>query len=204
MGGGLAANRNALPSNNGVWPNLIRFDLTGTNHIAIGDPLSVGAYYQYGSSTSLVATVRFYLDSDSNPYNTNATLLYTGSVSGTGTTNVLSAALSVPTTNALPGVYRVLAAISDNTHTRYLYARQSVIISLNAAPPLLTNIHLETNGVGFTLLGQAGQRFAIQGSTNLVNWSWLQTNTLSGSTWNFVDTASPALPARYYRAVLVP
>jgi hypothetical protein len=34
-----ATNRIRLPVDNGAWPNLIRLNLTGPDHVSIGDPL---------------------------------------------------------------------------------------------------------------------------------------------------------------------
>jgi hypothetical protein len=56
-------------------------------------------------------------------------------------------------------------------------------------------------GIEFTLLGQAGQNYGIQVSTNLVTWTTIYTNTanLSG-TFTFTDSSTNA-PNRFYRTI---
>ena len=55
-----------------------------------------------------------------------------------------------------------------------------------------------------TLQAQPGKTYVIEASTDLVNWAPIQTNTLSGSTYNLVDQQSVNAAQRFYRAVLRP
>ena len=60
---------------------------------------------------------------------------------------------------------------------------------------------------GQTLLrlnGQNGSQFAIEASTNLVNWTALITNLVTGGSFDYVDSAAPAFKRRFYRARWVP
>jgi hypothetical protein len=52
--------------------------------------------------------------------------------------------------------------------------------------------------------GQDGARFAVEGSTNLASWKALKTNTISGGSFDFLDTGSGPLNRRFYRARWVP
>ena len=52
--------------------------------------------------------------------------------------------------------------------------------------------------------GVAGHTFVIQASTNLTNWESISTNTFSGSTLDFIDSAAMDYPYRFYRAILNP
>jgi hypothetical protein len=62
-----------------------------------------------------------------------------------------------------------------------------------------------TNGLfGFNVAGSAGQTLVIEGSTNLANWTPLETNTLGASLWHFSDPWSGNFQQRLYRARLVP
>ena len=55
------------------------------------------------------------------------------------------------------------------------------------SPPVLTRPAISsTNTFCFWLNGQAGQRYVIQSTAALPNWSPVQTNTLSGGSTNFV------------------
>jgi hypothetical protein len=60
---------------------------------------------------------------------------------------------------------------------------------------------------GWTLLrvnGQNGWRWSLDATTNLVNWTALKTNPISGTSFDHVDTTSAGRPHRFYRARLVP
>jgi hypothetical protein len=60
---------------------------------------------------------------------------------------------------------------------------------------------------GWTLLrvlGPDGSRWAVEGTTNLLNWSALKTNVVSGSYFDMVDTTAAGLKQRLYRARRVP
>lgn len=60
---------------------------------------------------------------------------------------------------------------------------------------------------GWSLLrvnGQNNSRWSLDATTNLVNWTALKTNVISGTNFDHVDTTSAGLPRRFYRARLVP
>ena len=71
LGAGLTTNRSNLPVDNGAWPNILRLNVTGTNHFTVDLPVPIAFYDQFGTNLSAVATVRFFLDPDANPYDTN-------------------------------------------------------------------------------------------------------------------------------------
>jgi hypothetical protein len=58
-----------------------------------------------------------------------------------------------------------------------------------------------TNGqFGFDVSAAAGETLVILGSTNLVNWTPLQTNLLSSPLFYFIDPSAGTLTKRFYRA----
>lgn len=60
---------------------------------------------------------------------------------------------------------------------------------------------------GWSLLrvnGQNNSRWSLDATTNLVNWTAIKTNIISGAFFDHVDTTSAGLPRRFYRARLVP
>ena len=59
-----------------------------------------------------------------------------------------------------------------------------------------------TNQFGFDLSGAFGQTIVVDGSTNLVNWMPLFTNTAGGNPFYFCDPASTNFLWRFYRARL--
>jgi hypothetical protein len=204
LGSSVSSNRTSLTVNSAAWPNLLRLNLTGSSQVAPGDPIPLALFHQTGASTSATATVRFYLDPDHNPYNTNEILLSQTNLPGTGISNVVSLSFSPLTSSATtpPGRYWVFASITLGSHTRYLYAPQSLAIVANRQPPLLTGARFATNQFRFTVLGQPGQTIVVQASTDLVHWSALQTNVLVSTNWAFADLQ--VLPQRVYRAQLLP
>jgi hypothetical protein len=51
--------------------------------------------------------------------------------------------------------------------------------------------------------GTPNSRFAIEATTNFLQWTALKTNVLTGGTSDFIDNISPAAAQRFYRARLV-
>ena len=210
LGAGVASdpttNRTRLPLNNGAWPNLLRLNLVGTNRFAIGEPIPLAFYHQYASSTAAVATIRFSLDTDLNPYNGNELHIAQATISGTGTNNVFLSTLSLALDPAvtLPGTYALFARISDAAHARYLYAPQRLVLAPSRQPPVLAAAGVQTGQFRLHVSGWPGQTVVIQASTNLAQWVALATNTLAGTTVELADPDSANHPQRYYRAMLLP
>jgi uncharacterized delta-60 repeat protein len=77
----------------------------------------------------------------------------------------------------------------------------------NSRPVILVNdgnFGMRTNRFGFNLSGTAGQAVIVEGSTNLLHWLPLQTNTLGSGPFYFSDPATSAFPWRFYRARVGP
>jgi hypothetical protein len=206
LGAGLTTNRTRLPADNGAWPNVLRLNVTGTNHFSVDLPLPIAFYDQFGSNLSAVATVRFFLDPDANPDDTNEIDLGQFTISGTGTNSVFfnSTNLALNPSTTLPGTYSFFARISDGAHSRYLYAPETLTVGSSRRAPVLLAPGILNAQFGFTISGFPGQIVIVQASTNLVRWDPLATNALTGTTFTFADTSSVGLPQRYYRAVLAP
>ncbi len=204
LGAGTSANRTALPTNNGAWPNLLRLNRTTTNQVAVGESLPVKFYYQWAKASSNLATIRLYLDDDFNPLNTNQTLLSEIAVPGNGAgfvsvaiTNLLLSAAS-----ATPGAHTILGTINGGGNTRYLYAPETVTVVASRQPPTLEIARLNTTQFRIGVLGLTGQTLVLESSTDLLAWTALATNTLATGRWDYTNTPAPGLEANYYRAVL--
>ncbi|MDB6125509.1 MAG: hypothetical protein JWQ71_4502, partial [Pedosphaera sp.] len=137
-----------------------------------------------------------------------------GNASGTVTWNVGSlnsaanATLTVTASAATAGVFTNNATVTANEidlNTANNASQASVTV-LTIVPPRLANSSMQTNGnFQMTLIGQAGESYVIQASTNLINWTSVITNTISASgNYKFADTNSLGFNQRYYRAVRVP
>ena len=206
FGAGHTTNRTLLPADNGAWPNLLRLNVSGTNRFSVDEPIAVAFYDQFGSSTAAVAMVRFFLDPDANPYDTNEIDAGRFSLSGTGTNNVFFNATNLALNPAVtpPGSYSLFASISDGTHTRYLYAPGLLVVDPSRQAPVLLSPGLQNDRFGFMIAGFPGQTVIVEASTNLVRWEALATNKLAGTIFDFADEPGLGLPYRFYRAVLAP
>ena len=82
----------------------------------------------------------------------------------------------------------------------------SLTVTIPTTPPQIissgTNFGLLTNQFGFNLNGAYGQTIVVDGSTNLLDWTPLFTNTANGSPFSFSDPAWTNFPWRFYRARL--
>jgi hypothetical protein len=205
FGAGVSANRTALATNNGNWPNLIKFNRATTNKIEPGQSTILTYAYQWARPATSNAVVSIYLDDDLNPLNTNQTLLRQINVpaNGAGFVSFSATNLLMAASNATPGVHWFLASISGGGRTRYLYAPESVEFR-NPQPPVLDIVALGANQFQIGVNGQTGQTAVIQRSADLSTWVPLATNTLASTRWTYTDTSTGNAAQRFYRAVLGP
>jgi hypothetical protein len=79
----------------------------------------------------------------------------------------------------------------------------SDVLALVAAAPqpfaLCAPQRMSDGSFRWTLLGETGRNYTVQGSTNLTLWNDLQIGALGGSTVQITDTNASAYPRRFYR-----
>jgi uncharacterized repeat protein (TIGR01451 family) len=177
--------------------NFLTYQITVTNEgpgtassVVITDtlPASVtfsSANVSQGSATNVGGTVVCSLGSISNGSTATATILVTAGAAGT---IVNTATVSTASTDLY------LADSTAVNTTTVLTEPSSYLQATNIAGSLQ-----------LTLLGQAGQNYAIQVSSNLFNWTSILTNTASLSSSSFTYTAPTTnAPLLYYRVVRLP
>jgi hypothetical protein len=78
----------------------------------------------------------------------------------------------------------------------------NVVVGSSSVPTQLLGPALQNGNVIFTLAGQCGSNYVIQGSPDMRNWSQVQTVTLSNGPATINLPSSPAY--RFFRAMLAP
>ncbi|HWF18938.1 MAG TPA: glycoside hydrolase family 44 protein [Verrucomicrobiae bacterium] len=82
-------------------------------------------------------------------------------------------------------------------------AQSVTLLVISAKPFNLQSPAARSNGnIGFSLVGEIGQTYIIQSSSNLVSWQSISTNTLTSTQTNFVFSANAS--RGFYRAMRVP
>jgi plastocyanin len=112
--------------------------------------------------------------------------------------NVTSSPYNFPVNNAAAGNYSFKAVAMNNQGGAATSAVVNVFVLTNAilsAPTRLTNGQFQ-----FTVHGIAGQTYATEASTNLINWTALATNIAPANSFNVTDSTSANILRRFYRA----
>jgi sugar lactone lactonase YvrE len=108
---------------------------------------------------------------------------------------------TVTVTNA--GNYSIVIASPYGSVTS---AVVNLTVTIPTTPPQIiasgTSFGFLTNQFGFNLNGAYGQTIIVDGSTNLLDWTPLFTNTANGAPFYFFDPAWTNFPWRFYRARL--
>ena len=77
-------------------------------------------------------------------------------------------------------------------------------ISAGTPQPQLALLGMVNGAPTLRLTGTGNNQFALEASTNFVNWLPLKTNIMSGGSFDYVDDAAAGLSKRFYRARWVP
>jgi hypothetical protein len=125
-----------------------------------------------------------------------------------GATN---AALTLSPSSLGDGNHRVSAVVRDSTllvrndPTNLLSQAVSWAVSINLPQLQLDSpLWLTGGGFAFRILGNAPQGVLVQGSTNLLNWFGVATNSLGASQFWYTNSQSGNTSRMFYRAVTPP
>ncbi|MSU56859.1 MAG: hypothetical protein EXS35_01510 [Pedosphaera sp.] len=133
---------------------------------------------------------------------------FTNSVAVPGATNFN---FNLPPKSLGNGSHNLKAVVSDPTalvkNDPLKLLKQTnvwnVTVSLNELS-LISAQYLAGSRFRLTVTGSAPQGFVLQSSTNLLNWSPLTTNTLSGGKFDYTNSGLTNIARRFYRAVSPP
>ncbi len=201
LGGDLVANRTALASNSGLWPNVIRCQRTGTEPVVAGGAFNLAIHYQAGTSTSGTVGLTVLLDPDANPWNGNEFAINAGTLVRTGPNGMGFVEVPVSTHTTPSGSYRVAVKLADTGRERVLYAASLVEIVPSHQPPSIQGdtVRIEGGLLRFTVRGSPGATLSVQAAQNLVDWAEIATHMMTSDLWEFSDPDTALYPARFYR-----
>jgi pimeloyl-ACP methyl ester carboxylesterase len=201
LGAGVSANREPLPTPVDPWPNIIIAARTTSGPLTAGDPLPLRIQYQSEVTGMGDPTLELLLDPDPNPWNGNEIPLSSETLTGSGFDTVLSINPAPQLSQAVDGMFYVLARLSEGGRTRQMHLREPIQINPAAPAPIIVpgSMRFEANQPTFTIDGTTGQEVIIQASTTLQAWKTIATRTLETDLEDFSDPDAEELPARFYR-----
>lgn len=204
VGGGSGTNnRTALMSNSGDWPNAIRFELLTTNQIEHGETAVWGVHFQWAQPNTSTQLVQVLADPDRNPFNGNEIVLTNGFATGTTAAQVgygtIEAAFEGGTVPA--GSYQLAVKMTDGQRSRFLYATQSILLSLSTAPLVLDIVPSTGSTVILGINGVAGQTAIVEMSVDGSPWLPVATNTLTTARWESAETIDSEVTLTLFRAL---
>jgi hypothetical protein len=101
-------------------------------------------------------------------------------------------------------------ALSSGTNTIYVRSKDGVgnystvasaHLTYNPPAPVFGGSSVSGGKLQMTLSGlSAGETIVVEASSDLQNWTPIQTNTVSGPTFSFTNAMNPALQGQYFRA----
>lgn len=152
-----------------------------------------------GQTVAFTATAT---DTDQPPQTLTFNLL-TGS--GNATLNTNSGAFSWRPQVIDSNTTNTFTLVVADNGSPSLSATQSFMVTVNPLrQPGLSFIGLSNGLIGFQISGDPGPDYAVQGSTNLIDWSVLFITNSPAMPFQWMDTNPTALPMQFYRIKVGP
>jgi hypothetical protein len=168
----------------------INYRLDGTN-----DYVDTGVYFAPNASYTLSITMNF------------ASNLWSASLGNT----LVVTNLPITTTNAplsFGDVDAVWSLYDPTAPGDNFMLFDNYRVTAEALPVASSQAQfLGRTGNGWALLrvlGADGSRWSVDATTNFINWTALKSNSISGGSFDYVDTNAVPFESRFYRARLVP
>lgn len=96
--------------------------------------------------------------------------------------------------------YYFAAATYDSAGDESTYSNEASY-AVPVTPPGLSSVFRSAGSFSFNIAGVAGYKYVVQASTNLANWTSVQTNA---SPFAFTDTNAGRFNRRFYRVFYLP
>lgn len=98
-----------------------------------------------------------------------------------------------------------MSIVATDNGTPSLSATQNFTITvLRPAQPNVQTVSPAGGAIQFQVTGDSGPDYAIEASTNLVNWTQLALTNAPALPWTWTDPQAATLPMRFYRIKLAP
>ncbi len=104
-------------------------------------------------------------------------------------------------TNVTPDQAGAYSVFITNANGGTLSSNANLSVYLSPMPAIVSPALSVDNQMQFTITGVPGLNYAVQVSTDLMNWDFVATNA---APFDFTDTNTANFPARYYRTVYLP
>ena len=187
--GGYINYTNVIPFYNGFVSDTV--PAFGLMKFRIDVPLGADRWIDFSTNSS---AVYLYLDQGSAPTITTSDDWY-----GNGNTS-LNESLDTPGEWPWQAGYSYFLAVTNTSASA-----QPFVFVMNgegpgAAPYKFTGVqYLSNHTLQLTMEVTAGWTYAVESSTDLINWSVLTTFTPSTSIYSYIDSSAPGYPWRFYR-----
>jgi hypothetical protein len=120
-------------------------------------------------------------------------------VSATGGTTIGAATANWNATVTLSSGANLVTVTAKDTLNNS--SQQQITVIYNPAPPTFCGTCVNGGQMQTTLSGlSAGETVVLEVSTDLQNWTAIQTNTVSGSAFSFANAVNPAVTGQFFRA----